>query len=530
MPKDMDPSRDLPFEVTLLRQDNLDLVVDVVNAAFVGEFMHEIPKTDLLRVIRARLDRHAVTSEETGRFSRTAEYYLAYWCGSHSEAAWFGTRQAADGASLVTLLMPARRVVEFLASCATAGSAASRGGSAMDHLFDSLVQGAARLSGDVEARRRNLEAQIARLQLDLEGVDETRPPSQEERRDILDQIDAAFSDVRAAIAALAERMRDTNRRELDRISTGSVGQAIRDYRARLEAHRDSPAYRALLAMRKNLVDARRRAEVALAEHVLRETFSGAGRVEARSIPSNLFDHLAAVIGQIHEHELRAVEIQNSLIDSASVDTFRMLTRQVEGCLETFRRMRDAHEPGRQDPLLKAPAITLPRLPRLASTSSLRLATELPEERVHRGPAPRVLDLRDPEAQQAGLVAALAKEEHMKMREMQILSPASHGRRLSDLLVEIPILHGIEEVVRSLDICARRAPSRFDAAQMMILRLVDQGREIVSVDPILLESGAAGQALVETQACLRDIPGFPSDLSEHGVTAVKNIEILCPSGV
>ena len=498
-----------PVEITLLRQENLPLIASVVNAAFTGEYISEIPRFELLRVIKSMIDRFEVAADTPGRYGRTPDYYLSYWTGSHSDSSWFGSRQAADGATYIYLLAPAARVIEFFNGCQTAGSMGSDGDSAMDRLFDEMVQGAARLSGDVEARRANIKAQISRLQNRLETIEDNTPVTDLERQNIFDRISRAYSDVRTAINALSENMRETNRKEIDRVNAGSVGQAIREYRARLAAHHASPAYRALQAMREHLIDGDRRAEVASADHVLRSEVQERNEWDVVRLPSHVFDSLAAVTTQIHEHDLRSVEIQNSLIDSSSLDTHRHLLSLVNDALESFREIRDTYEPSRRNAQMRGDAVKVPQLPNLDFTSLVRLTTEFPEMTVRLAPAPRVLPGQATAGSDA-LRKAVARSQHLKAREAQIMDPTSVGKKLSELLTEMPIRYGVEEIVRCFDVCARKVPSSYCEKHMLSADIHMDGidRLLTAPDPLILGEGAPSQGHQEVRDILDDMPGYP----------------------
>ncbi len=498
-----------PIEINLLRQENLALIAGVVNAAFTGEHMSEIPRNELLRVIKSTIDRLEVSSDTPGRFGGTPDYYLSYWTGSHSDSAWFGTRQSADGTTFVYLLAPAARVIEFYNGCQTSGSMGAEGDSAMDRLFDEMVQGAARISGDANARRANIEAQISRLQDRLKTVDEEAPVTDLERQSIYDRIARAYSDVRTAINALSESMRETNRKEIDRVNAGSVGQAIRAYRERLAAHHASPAYRALQAMREHLIDSDRRAEVASADHVLRSEVQERNEWDVVRLPSHVFDSLAAVTTQIHEHDLRSVEIQNSLIDSSSLDTHRHLLTLVNNALEAYRRIRDTCEPSRRNALMGEDAVTVPELPRLDLTSMVRLTTEIPELTVRLAPAPRVLP-SDKTDRSDALRRAVAQSEHFKARDAQIMDPANAGKYLSELLTEMPVRYGVEEVIRCFDICAREVPSSYCEKHMIGAYVFTDGiqRFLTAPDPLILADGGPSQGHQEVREVLDENPAYP----------------------
>lgn len=509
------PSGQVPKEITLLRQDNLPLIIDVVNSAFTGKHMSEIPRSLILPIIRSATERYAGRRDAPNK--QNPDQLLNYWSGSHnSDAAWFGSRQSADGVEMVYLLGPAAYAVASYNGCSTSSSLAGQSGSTMDTLFDALIQGASQMSGNIEARRANLKAQRDRIQDQIDNIDVQKDLSAQEKSALLDNISRAYSDVRTSIISLSESMRETNRKQADMNSTGSIGKALSEYRARLREHKMSPPYRALQSMRSALVDNDRRSEVTRADTVLRQQVRSDDAIDSLSLPPNIFDNLLSVITQIHEHELRAVEIQNYLIDSSSIDAHRHLMSLVKRSIAKYKLIRDEFEPGRGNRLMKEHAVNMPAKPSLNATSLVRLTTQAPEITAPTIATPKVSSVRVITAVDPGYEESQAKIHHLESRIRQLRNPENVGKHLSDLLSEMPIRFGVEEVIRCIDTCSRMVPSRFDVGDILRVDIItsDIVRSTFCADPILLGEGLPGQGHLEMQLFFNENRDF---FDEEGQT-------------
>lgn len=478
----------LPPEVSLLRQDNLMLTVRVIQTAFTGENLIEIPKSEMLRAIRQAIKAEELREGRTGIYTGAPEEYLYRWTNSAVGTPWFGSQKDQSGETIVTLLPEGRRVVEFLYLCGNTDVFSSSTETVMDRLFDTIVMGASRLSGDNEARRRNLQAQIDRLTQQLNEEPEKAEVSPEEYQTIIKDIGAISSEMRSTLSTLADQMQETNRREFQRSLNDNSAEALREFRSHVEKHRASPAFRSLQRMRDIFADSERRSEVTMAIHVL--TDSQAEETGPRMPPLRyLMDSLNRTIAKIHENDRRAVEIQNSIIDMGALSSKRLIMNSVSRALDLYRDIVERFEPGMRDPDFTSGCVDVPGRMRLDKHSVVQLSTTPPEEVVERAPAPLRLPSEGDDGEIEGLKATLRKNAHMEARKASIKEAEFEmGQRLSDIMAALPVRYGIEEVVRSLDVCIREKSCHFSADHFFAVALEIGGemKEVIAPDPLILE--------------------------------------------
>ena len=91
-----------------------------------------------------------------------------------------------------------------------------------------------------------------------------------------------------------------------------------------------------------------------------------------------------------------------------------------------------------------------------------------------------------------------------------MDPTSVGKKLSELLTEMPIRYGVEEIVRCFDVCARKVPSSYCEKHILSADIHMDGidRLLTAPDPLILGEGAPSQGHQEVRDILDDMPGYP----------------------
>ncbi len=531
----------------ILAARRFPIAAALTRICFINPERSEVLEDELCATLDRLLDAARDILSKDGdddRLQEVPKSYLDQWSqvrGAH----WYSVHADPSGLKCYRLTPAGREAHTLLASIEAGRSVSTE--SRLKRFIDMATDLAARASGSPDRRISELEAQIAKAQLEIAEIKRTGQVAEIPRRELLATFDELLR-LHGAIGADLDQVREliaghrASTQDIVMTSDAAKGQLLDIVWAGEDEVRATDEYASLAAFRQLLSDdqlrlkTRQTVEELKGNPVIHERFIATGKVPARfdGAVESFFDRSRKIDTEFtgYYEQLRGIVVRED------IDEMRAVSRMHKVLSSQFVDVRDRLEPSPRDRRLDGIGIVLPGTalkPHPAShihfaidvAAGSQVAPKTESAENESDPLAFELEMRrqaDIAPDQLRLKIAIAWQKSGCDRV-----------NLDEVLDLFPLRYGFLELSAFLELAIQHVPSEFDRDRTANVQLTDEFQDTTGqtqctyFNPTFLTSGEAGAGLEGIHCILPEAPEKTRSLLAQGPPRATPHRSKAPNG-